>query len=48
MEVDHRARGRGIGPPVGILPGGTGNVLGARRSAIPLRVDRAVRALLAR
>ena len=33
------------GPPVGILPGGTGNILG-RALGIPLRVDRAVRALL--
>jgi diacylglycerol kinase (ATP) len=34
------------GPPVGILPGGTGNILG-RALGIPLRVDKAVRALLA-
>jgi diacylglycerol kinase (ATP) len=33
------------GPPVGILPGGTGNIL-SRALGIPLRVDRAVRALL--
>jgi diacylglycerol kinase (ATP) len=34
------------GPPVGILPGGTGNVL-VRSFGIPLRVSRAVEALLA-
>jgi diacylglycerol kinase (ATP) len=33
------------GPPVGILPGGTGNVV-ARTLGIPLRSDHAVRALL--
>ena len=35
----------GSGPPVGILPGGTGNVL-VRSFGIPLRIDRAVATLL--
>jgi diacylglycerol kinase (ATP) len=35
----------GGGPPVGILPGGTGNIL-VRSLGIPLRVDDAVSALL--
>lgn len=34
----------GSGPPIGVLPGGTANVL-ARTLGVPLRIDRAVRAL---
>lgn len=43
MEVLHALRMTGI--PVGIIPAGTGNLL-ARALAIPLDVNRAVRALL--
>jgi len=36
----------GAGPPIGVLPGGTANVL-ARTLGVPLRLDRAVHALVA-
>jgi YegS/Rv2252/BmrU family lipid kinase len=42
MEVLHTLRRSGV--PVGIIPAGTGNLV-ARALAIPLNVDRAVRAL---